>query len=272
MKDIERKKAPEEGFFGGGPFEGEKDFFEKEEGELFGKENEHGFDEDEHENPSGKDEDDEKALLGFIMSTGKSPEELRELILLGEKAAEEKEELLAAKADSEIIGKLAKIRGIPKEEMKNELLWALERANREKMLFEIMQANPGMNREIALELAQFRLGMKKPEMHEHEMSTEEKMLRELEDFLERHSAEKIEYLSEAVIGEWEKGLSLEAAFEKERLFDEKEALLRELSEIKKEKMLSDQAAYRREHSTKSGKSSAGILLPDDFAAGLFREY
>ena len=63
--------------------------------------------------------------------------------------------------DSEIFEKLAEIRGISKDEMKDEILWALEKAVFEKSIGEIMAANPGMNRETAKELALFRLELKK---------------------------------------------------------------------------------------------------------------
>ena len=66
----------------------------------------------------------------------------------------EKEE--KKKEDSEIFEKLAQIRGISKEEMKNEILWALEKAETEKAVQEILEGNPGMNRETAKELAKFR--------------------------------------------------------------------------------------------------------------------
>ena len=83
---------------------------------------------------------------------------------------------------------------LSKEEMKEEILWALEKATFEKAVLEILEANPGMNRETAKELANFRLEVKKAKQQKPEEDANEKMLFELEKFLAAHSGEGIEKL------------------------------------------------------------------------------
>lgn len=274
MEKLEKKNGninPEEAFM--------KEFLEDirekakniEEAELFGEENKKGFDETEEDENSGKD-DCEKAFFEFARAMGKKPEEIAELLKKGGEAEKTAAEFEKAKADSEIFEKLAEIRGISKEEMKNEILWALGKAQEEKMIFEIMEANPGMNREIAKELANFRLELKKKKPEEKKEHKSEKMLLELDEFLERHRGEKIDFLADSVIEEWEKGKPLEDAFEKFRLFGENKKLLEELEAFRKEKEAAIRRAYINEHSTGSAKTAAGMFVPDEFAAGLFREY
>ena len=65
--------------------------------------------------------------------------ELLEEVENQEKEKTEKEE--KKNEDSEIFEKLAQIRGISKEEMKNEILWALEKAETEKAVQEILEGN-----------------------------------------------------------------------------------------------------------------------------------
>ena len=182
------------------------------------------------------------------------------------------EKLGKAKGDSEIFEKLAEMRGISKEEMKEEILWALEKATTEKAVNEIMAANPGMNRETAKELALFRLELKKEKKTEPEEDRNEAMLSELEKFLAKHSGEGIEKLPNETVEEWEKGIPLETAFEKNRLFKENEKLFAEIEKMKNEKIKDAQKIYAKEHAPGSGTSAAGVSGFDEFVEGLFKEY
>ena len=243
--------------------------------ELFGKEDfEHGEDPFEHEKSEDEHEKNEleKALFDFAKALGKEPKEIEKILKKGEEFDELSEKFGKAKGDSEIFEKLAEIRGISKEEMKNEILWALEKAVFEKAVLEIIEANPGMNRKTAEELANFRLEVKKAKQKEPEEKASEAMLLELENFLSKHSDEGIEKLSGGVIEDWEGGIPLETAFEKFRLFKEKEELLAEVLKLKNEKEKEARRIYAKEHSTGSATSAAGITGTDEFVAGLFKEY
>lgn len=213
---------------------------------------EHGEEFPEHE-----DENDEHAENSE--ERGKELEKLRR-------------ELIKAEKDSEVLEKLAEIRGISKEEMRDEILWAIGKAAEEKMVFEIMAENPGMNRETARELARFRLEVKKAEKNIPEKSAGEAMLLELEKFLSAHSGEGIKSLDNEIVSEWEGGIPLETAFEKFRLSAENARLLLELEELQKEKEAQALKNYAREHSPGSARSAAGIPGFDEFVEGLFKEY
>ena len=243
--------------------------------DLFCKEDfEHGENLPEQERPEDEHEksEQEKALFVFAKALGKEPEEIAEILKKGEEFDELSEKFGKAKGDSEIFEKLAKIRGISKEEMKDEILWALEKAVFEKTVFEILEANPGMNRKTAEELANFRLEVKKAKQEEPEEKASEAMLFELENFLSKHSGEGIEKLSNGVIEEWESGIPLETAFEKFRLFKEKEELFEEVGKLKKEIEKEAHKNYIKEHSTGSATSAVGVTGLDEFVAGLFKEY
>lgn len=246
--------------------------FEKEE-KPFDEEN--FFREEEFEKKETEQDKDsvfEKALLDFAKAIGKKPEELSEILKKGEEFDELSEKSEKMKGDSEVFEKLAEIRGISKEEMKEEILWALEKAVFEKAVSEIIEANPGMNRETAKELANFRLEVKKAKQQKPEEEASEKMLSELEKFLAAHSGEGIEKLSGAIVGEWEGGIPLETAFEKHRLFKENRKLLEEIERMKNEKEKEAHKNYAREHSPGSATSAAGTVAIDEFVEGLFKEY
>ncbi len=214
----------------------------------------------------------EKALLDFAKAIGKEPEKLSEILKKGEEFDELSEKFGKAKGDSEVFEKLAEIRGISKEEIKEEILWALEKAVFEKTVAEITESNPGMNRKTAEELANFRLEVKKAKQRKPEEDANEKMLFELEKFLASHSGEGIEKLPGGIVAEWEGGIPLETAFEKNRLFKENKKLLEEIEKMKEEKEREAHKNYAREHSPGSATSAAGIVGVDEFVEGLFKEY
>ena len=182
--------------------------------------------------------------------------------LLGEKTEEEKKEKTEEKQEeqkkdeySEIFEKLAEIRGISKEEMKNEILWALEKAETEKAVREILEGNPGMNRETAKELAKFRKEAKKPKEEKKEDKSREK-LSELDEFIERHSEEALLTLANSVVEDWEGGIPLETAFEKYRALEEKKELFEELQKLREEKTKEEQKKYARQTDFRKRKSEA----------------
>ena len=246
--------------------------FEKE-GKPLDEENFFGDEEfEEEETEQTENSVFEKALLDFAKALGKNPEELSEILKKGEEFDKLSEKLGKTKGDSEIFEKLAEIRGISKEEMKEEILWALEKAVFEKAVSEIIEANPGMNRATAKELANFRLEVKKAKQQKPEEDANEKMLFELEKFIAAHSGEGIEKLPNKIIEEWEGGIPLETAFEKQRLFKENRKLLEEIEKMKNEKEKEAFKNYAREHSPGSATSAAGTVAIDEFVEGLFKEY
>ena len=242
---MKEKKEPEQ-----------ENFFE----ELIGKalavqKEEELFDGEELEH----DEEEEMDLEIFEhgeMSTEKEPE-----------ANEEKD-----KSDSEILEKFAEFSGFSKEEMKEKILWVMEKAGIEKLAEEIMEENPGMNRKNAEELARFRLDAKKVKKEEPKDENWGEKISELDAFLCSHSGETIEKLAEAVVEEWESGIPLEIAFEKNRLVLENARLSAEIEQMKAEAERAQHKAYAKEHSPGSATSAAGIAVKDEFVEGLFKEY
>lgn len=216
------------------------------------------------EEPEHGDEEDEQVLDIF---------EHGDLSTENEKGGKEpEEEKKAEDGDSLIFERLAQLRGISKAEMKEEILWALGNAVLEKKAAEIMEKNPGLNKKSALELAKFRLDAERMKEEKPKEERWSEKLRELDGFLSRHSGEAIEKLAAGVVEEWEGGIPLETAFEKNRLFRENEKLLAELEQMKAEKAREAQRAYAREHGPGSATSAAGLAVRDEFIEGLFKEY
>lgn len=175
-------------------------------------------------------------------------------------------------SDSEILEKFAEFGGISKEEMKEKILWIMEKAGIEKLAEEIMEENPGMNRKNAEELAKFRLDAGKMKKEEPKEENWGEKLAELDGFLCRHCGEAVEKLANSVVEEWESGIPLETAFEKNRLLLENERLSSELEQLKAEKAREEHRAYVREHGPGSATSAAGLAVRDEFVEGLFKEY
>lgn len=255
-------------------FFGEEDFEEKEdlEHEEAKEENpEHG---DYLFNEHGMDfSADKKAVEAFAKAVGRRPEEVIRIYENGCRYEKVFEELLEARKDSESFEKLAKLRGLSKEKMKAEIFGAIEKAKTEKIVEKLMEENPGMNRETAVELAKFRINAKKPEAKEKEVDMTKKleaMLREMEIFASRHR--DIENLDNEVIEEWEKGVPLEKAFLNFYAEAEKKKLIDEIEKMKLEKEKNERKAYMKEHSPGSATSAAGTAVKDAFIEGLFKEY
>ncbi|MBQ6877969.1 MAG: hypothetical protein IJO22_06175 [Oscillospiraceae bacterium] len=241
-----------------------EDFFVEEEFE-------HGENEPEHEN-TGENDRKLKAIFEFANAIGEDPGKIADVFIKGMEYDELNKKFGKAREDTEVFEKLAVLRGISPEEMKNEIIWALEKATIEKTVDEIIEENPGMNRETARELANFRLGMKRKAEDENEEDKSEEMLLELEKFLELHSAENIHYIDGKVVEEWEKGIPLEAAFEKFCLLKEKNKLAEEIEKLRADCIKEAQKKYAKEFGPGSATSAAGTSGTDDFIVGLFKEY
>ena len=215
---------------------------------------------------------EKKPEISMILeSIEKEPEKAAEIWKKGLEAEKIFAEFNEAKGDSEIFERLSEIRGITKEEMKEEILWAMNRAETEAGVLAVMEENPGMNRKTAEELFSFRKGMRKKEEPKKNGSWDEK-LKELDEFLVKHYEEKIDKFDKKVVEEWESGIPLEKAFEAVRLFNENRKMLEEMEVLKSEAEKIKSKVYAREHSTGSATSGAGVLKQDEFIEGLFREY
>ena len=215
---------------------------------------------------------EKKPEISMILeSIEKEPEKAAEIWKKGLEAEKILDELNGAKEELEIFERLSEIRGIPKEEIKEEILWALEKAETEIGIAAIMEENPGMNRKTAEELFSFRKGMRKKDEEKEKNGWDEK-LKELDEFLARHYEEKIDKFDKEVVDEWESGIPLEKAFEAVRLIKENQRMIEEMEILKEEAEKAKSKAYAREHSSGSATSGAGVLKQDEFIEGLFREY
>lgn len=253
--------------------------------ELFGKAaEEKAKAEEKKEEPIGIDILDcgknirisEEAAAAFAKAAGKSVGEVIEIYQKGCCFDELMKRYKNSAKDSEAFNKIAAIRGIGKDELKNEILGVIEKAQFEKAVAQIEEENPGISKETAAELAAFRLEKRKPEAEKGETAEKEKRIaekiREIDSFTEKHSAEGIKALDRSVVEEWEKGIPLEKAFYNFMLMQKNKKLLEEIENMKREKMMDDQKTYARAHSAGSVSSSAKNLKPDEFIEGLFKEY
>lgn len=266
----------------------EKEELEKPEeigdGELFGKEIFEKEKEPEEKEIKGIDIPEygkeirvpKEAVMAFAKAMGKDVGEIIEIYQKGCCFDELMRRFAEAKRDSAAFEKIAGIRGIGKEEIREEILGVLEKARLEKSAMEIMEANPGINKETAEELAKFRLEAKKPQKEENSESRKQKeireKLREIDIFMANHVPEGIETLDNSIIDEWEGGIPLEKAFCNFMLMQENKKLLEEIEKMKQGKAIDDQRSYAREHSVGSVYSPAQSAKLDEFIEGLFREY
>ncbi len=245
----------------------------------------------EHENPKEKQEKRNEHALDFLdhgrkikipveaaealaKALGKNAGEIIDICQKGCCFDELMKRYLAAKKDTEVFEKIAGIRGIGKEEMKEEILGVLENAKLEKAIKMIEEENPGIGREIAEELAKFRLADQKPKAREE--NEEEKRLlekiREIDSFMAKHSGEGVKTIDRSVIEEWEEGIPLEKAFGRYLLLEENRKLLEEMENMKNIKTKDDQRTYAKEHSAGSAATANGKAKFDEFIEGLFKEY
>lgn len=273
-KPKDEHKTEDTELFGKGELEREKDFEHELEFENSEKENEHGsYDYFEHGKAFSAPT---KIIEEFAAAMGRTPKEIIKIYENGCRFEKIMEELEETKKDSESFEKLAAIRGISKEAMKAEIFGAIEKAKIESTIEKLMAENPGMNKKTAGELAKFRFEAEKPKAPEKKTETGaeklEAMLREMEIFSAKHRGEGIESLDNSVIAEWEKGSSLEKAFENFRFAKEKEKLLAEMEQMKLEKEKLERKNYLKKHSPGSATSASGNTVIDAFVEGLFKEY
>ena len=253
-------------------------------GELFGKEIFEKEKEPEEKEIKGIDIPEygkkirvpKEAVMAFAKAMGKDVGEIIEIYQKGCCFDELMRRFAEAKRDSAAFEKIAGIRGIGKEEIREEILGVLENARLEKSAMEIMEANPGINKETAEELAKFRLEARKPQKEENSESKKQReireKLREIDAFMANHVPEGIETLDNSIIDEWEGGIPLEKAFGSFMLMQENKKLLEEIEKMKQGKAIDDQRSYAREHSAGSVYSPAQSAKLDEFIEGLFREY
>ena len=284
MKEEKKKKSVQEEFIeelvGENALQKEK----IEDDELFGKDvtfdehekaeeekPEHGFDFVEH----GRNINIPKeAVAAFAKAAGRTIGEVIDIYQKGCAFDELMKRYKESKADTEAFEKIANIRGIKKEDIRAEILGVLENAKLEKIICEIEEANPGMNRETAKELAQYRISAKKPQKKEKNQEEEKlrKKLRELDDFMANHLKEGVEELDNNVLEEWEKGVPLEKAFAGYLLFEENRKLMEEIENMKNTAAKEEQKNYAKEHSAGSVASASKKQKLDEFIEGLFKEY
>ncbi len=212
----------------------------------------------------------EEAFEQLAKALGKNPEEVNEIWGRGSDEALT-EKLKNAEKDNSLFEELAALRGISKEEIKEEMLWALKKANEERLVAEILEENPEIPKETALELAKLRLGAQK-EKEEPEKEDFGKKLEELDEFIITHRGEAVEALAGEVLDAWEKGIPLEEAYKKFELLKQNETLAKEMEVMKQAKLLEEQKLYAKNHTPGSASTAADTLGLDEFAAGLFREY
>ena len=216
-----------------------------------------------------------KAAESLATALGLTPEKLIEVYQKGCGFDAQKARLEAAQKDTEMLNKLAGIRNVKPEELRNDILSQLEKIPYDNALEQIKRENPELPEKIAEELAKYRVAAEKPKAEPTKEPVEENeetsaRLREVEMFEANHP--ELGKLPNEVVAKWEKsGISLEEAYENFRIKTEKAELEKELAEMKKEKAEAEQKKYAKEHSPGSGKTGAGVVL-DEFAAGLFAEY
>lgn len=218
-----------------------------------------------------------EAVEAFAKAVGRSSESLIDVYQKGCNYDKLKAQLDEAKKDGEIFEKLGAVLGISAQQAKEETLANVEKIPIEEMAKQILGQNPGMKKEIAEELARFRIEQQKPkaeaEKVEETGSSEETegRFREIEIFEANHP--EIGKLDNAVIEAWEKtGVSLEAAWAAFSAKDEAAKLRAENERLKRELTFKGQKDYAAGHSPGSATTAAGKPAVDEFVEGLFKEY
>lgn len=216
------------------------------------------------------------AVEAFAKAVGRTSESLIDIYQKGCNYDALSGKLEELRKEGELLGELAKLRGLSKDQFKAEILDTLEKIPLENLMKDILAENPGMKEETARELARFRIGEQKPKVEAPKAENEvfeanEGMLRELEIFKANHP--EVGDIPNEAVEAWEKsGIPLERAFE---MFGDKEEL-RELREevenLRKVVARKEQKEYAKSHSTGSAGSAAGDVIMDEFIEGLFKEY
>ena len=217
-----------------------------------------------------------EAVEAFAKAVGRSVESIIDVYQKGCNYDKLNERLGEALKDSEAFEKIALTRNMSKEMLRTELLAQLERAEIDNAVARIKAENPGINEEVARELAKFRINEQKPKappVNEENKDSEETAarLREVEMFQAKHP--ELPALPNEVIELWEKsGISLEKAFEGFQNKNKVEELEKKIAALEKENMKKEQKVYAKETSPGSANSAAGKPAVDPFVEGLFAKY
>lgn len=217
-----------------------------------------------------------EAVETFAKAVGRSPENLIDVYQKGCNYDKLKGRFDEAKKSDEIFEKIAAIRKISAEQLKAEIIATVERVPIEEMTRNIQRENPGMKKELAEELARFRIGQQpKAEVADNEETGRfdeiEGRLREIDIFEANHP--EVGKLDNAIIEAWEKtGIPLELAYSSFIEHEESVRLKEENERLKKEMTVKGQKNYAREHSPGSMATAAGKPVVDEFVAGLFKTY
>lgn len=217
-----------------------------------------------------------EAVEAFAKAVGRSVENIIDVYQKGCNYDKLNEKLSAALKDSEAFEKIAAMRNMQKDALREELLASLDKAEIDKAVARIKDENPGISEETARELAKFRLNEQKPKaepVKEESEDSEETAarLREVEMFQANHP--ELGTLPNEVIELWEKsGISLEKAFEGFQNKNKVEELEKKIAALEKENMKKEQKVYAKETSPGSANSAAGKPAVDPFVEGLFAKY
>lgn len=217
-----------------------------------------------------------EAVEAFAKAVGRDVNNLIDIYQKGCNYDKLNDKLSSALKDSEAFEKIAAMRNMQKDALREELLASLDKAEIDRVVAKIKSENPGITEETARELAKFRLNEQKPKaepVKEVEDNSEETAarLREVEMFQANHP--ELPALPNEVIELWEKtGISLEKAFEGFQNKNKVEELEKKIAALEKENMKKEQKAYANETSPGSATSAAGTVDVDEFVEGLFKEY
>lgn len=221
-----------------------------------------------------------EAAEGFAKALGIGVDKLIDIYQKGCAFDTQKEKLEAAKGDAAVIEKLAQLRGITANDLRNEISAQIEKIPLDNAVKQIKAEFPGIPESAAQELAKARIGKEEEKPSSQEPETDEKVteekaarLREVQLFVANHAAEGITDLPNEVIDIWEKsGISLEKAYESFKNSEKVKELEKKIAAFEKEKAMEKQKNYAKEHSSGSASSAAGQQKMDEFIEGLFKTY
>lgn len=228
----------------------------------------------------------EKEALGKVAAgAGRTPEEFIDLYQKGCGFDALQGRYEKAAADSEIIDKIAKARGIEPQKAREELIYAAEKLPIDALAAEIMDRNPDLDEDEARRWAQAEIENRRAKERESEEqrrreaeSSEEakaerdrmEKLREIEAFEKAHPEIKAEdELPAGVIEAFRSGKSLEDAWSAHLKEKEIAELKAENERLKTEAARAEKKRYGEEHSSGSAASGAGAISTDPFISGLF---
>jgi hypothetical protein len=217
-----------------------------------------------------------EAVEAFAKAVGRDAASLIDIYQKGCNFDKLNGKLNEALKDSEALEKLAAMRKLNKNALREELLATLEKTEFDGVVAQIKRESPGIGEETARELAKFRLEQAKPKEEpakKEEPDSEHHLarLREVEIFQAKHP--ELGTLPNEVIELWEKsGIDLETAFKGYQNKTRVTELEKELAEMKTKQKKDEQKAYAKNTSPGSATSAAGNPAVDPFVEGLFAKY